>query len=152
MGWWATCCRRGLTSHLTTIESLIFHPAVSSGAFQGRGHMKGLSLHPSLHLSYHLTHSQRVTAVDGGPVLTHAALLGQTRDTKEHQYSLPSGSFRLTLTRILYLSLIPTLMAKVDPGSKGRHRHSPNWWAKLRSRQHGTRAPRIPASTREAWR
>lgn len=124
-------------------------PAVSSGAFQGRGHMVGLSLHPSLHLSYHLTHSQRVTAVHGGPVLTHTALLGQTRDTR-HQYTLPSGSFRLTLTRILYLSLIPTLMAKVDPGSKGRHRHSPNWWAKLRSRQHGTRAPRIPACTRAA--
>lgn len=52
-----------------------------------------------------------------------------------------------TLTRILYRSLIPTRMAKVDPGSRGMHRHSPYWWAKLRSKQHGTKAPRIPAST-----
>lgn len=38
-------------------------------------------------------------------------------------------------------------MAKVDPGRRGMHRHSPYWWAKLRSKQHGTRAPRIPVST-----
>lgn len=38
-------------------------------------------------------------------------------------------------------------MAKVDPGSSGVQRHSPYWWAKLRSKQHGARAPSAPTST-----
>lgn len=42
---------------------------------------------------------------------------------------------------------MPTRMAKVDPGRRGMHRHSPYCWAKFRSKQHGTRAPRTPAST-----
>lgn len=46
---------------------------VSSGALEGSGHMIRLRLHPALHLSNHLTHSQRVTAVHCGPVFTHAA-------------------------------------------------------------------------------
>lgn len=87
-------------------------PAVFSGAFEGRGHMIDLSLHPALYLSYHLTHSQRVTAVHSGPVLTHAALLGQTHDTKQHQYTLPSGSFRLHTH--------PDLVPLPDPDSHGK--------------------------------
>lgn len=74
-------------SHLTAIKSL----PVSSGAFQDRGHMVGLGLRPSLHLSDHLTHSQRVAAVDRGPVLTHAALLGQTRDSQQYWDTPPSA-------------------------------------------------------------
>lgn len=56
-----------------------------------------------------------------------------------------------TLTRILYRSLIPTRMANVEPGSKGMQRHSPNWWAKHNSKQHGTRAPRTPARCACMW-
>lgn len=77
-------------SHLTSIKSL----PVSSGAFQDRGHLVGLGLRPSLHLSDHLTHSQRVAAVDRGPVLTHAALLGQTCDSQQQRDAPPSEPLR----------------------------------------------------------
>lgn len=73
----------------------------------------------------------------------------QGRSIKQHRSSLPIGQYVFcmriqALTRILYRSLIPTRVAKVDPGSRGMHRHSPYWCIKLRSKQHGTRAPRIP--------
>lgn len=66
--------------------------------------------------------------------------------------SIPSMSYYLhycwILTLILNRSLMPTLMANVEPGRRGKHTHSPYWWARLRSRQHGTNAPIRPAQKR----
>lgn len=117
--------------------------------------MIGLSLHPPLHLSHHLTQGQRVTAVHCGPVLTHITLwthmqsiiINKNAHKQKMQTKNTAGSILRALTRILYRSRIPTRMPKVEPGKSGNHRHSPNWWAKDRSKQQGTRAPRTPTST-----
>lgn len=60
--------------------------AVSLGAFECSRHMICLSLHPPLHFSYHLTYSQRVTAIHCSPVLTHTSLWISMQDRWVHVY------------------------------------------------------------------
>lgn len=55
------------------------------------------------------------------------------------------SAVKQTLTLILKRSLMATRIAKVEAGSRGRHKHSPYWWAKLTSRQHGIKTPTTPA-------
>ena len=63
------------------------HSLSSSGAFEGSGHMIRLCLHPPLHLSDHLTHGQRVTAVHCGPVFTHTSLWRNMQDRHTHTHT-----------------------------------------------------------------
>lgn len=62
-------------------------------------------------------------------------------------YIDPSSHVRLnTLTRILCLSLVPILSAKVDPGNNGQQRHSPWCLAMSHSRHIGQNRPQKPVN------
>lgn len=73
----------------------------------------------------------------------------ETRRFERHAGSYRDPSSHIlsnTLTRILCLSLVPTLSAKVDPGNNGQQRHSPWCLAMSHSRHIGQNRPQKPVN------